>query len=49
MLHTSDRGDELRDLGAALGFQVVDLGGGRVDLIRTLQPVAVRSACQSRR
>ena len=26
VLHTSDRGAELRDLGAALGFQVVDLG-----------------------
>jgi len=39
VLHTSYRGDELRAVGAALGFQVVDLGRGRLDLIRTLRPV----------
>jgi GNAT superfamily N-acetyltransferase len=38
VLHTSYRSAELRDLGAALGFRVVDLGSGRLDLIRTRQP-----------
>lgn len=40
VLHTSYRGVELRGVGAALGFQVVDLGRGRLDLIRTLHPVS---------
>ena len=43
VLHTSHRGAELHELGAALGFRVVDLGRGRVDLIRTLAPTT-RSA-----
>jgi GNAT superfamily N-acetyltransferase len=43
VLHTDRRHGELRDLGAALGFQVVDLDRGRIDLLRTLQPVS-RSA-----
>ncbi|HEU4839800.1 MAG TPA: GNAT family N-acetyltransferase [Ilumatobacteraceae bacterium] len=38
VLHTSYRSAELGDLGAALGCRVVDLGCGRVDLIRTRQP-----------
>ncbi len=37
-MRTSYRGSELRDLGASLGFQVVDLGQGRVDLVRVLAP-----------
>jgi GNAT superfamily N-acetyltransferase len=40
VLHTSYRGSELRELGAALGFQVVDLGRGRLDLIRTFRPAS---------
>ena len=34
-MHTSYRGAELRELGASLGFQVIDLGRGRLDLVRT--------------
>jgi GNAT superfamily N-acetyltransferase len=40
VLHTSYRSAELRDVGAALGFQVVDVGGGRVDLIHTRHPLS---------
>ena len=40
VVHTSYRGAEIREVGAALGFHVVDLGRGRVDLIRTLQPAS---------
>ena len=43
VLRTSERGDALRELASALGFQVVELGRGHIDLIRTLQPVS-RSA-----
>jgi GNAT superfamily N-acetyltransferase len=42
VLRTSERGDRLRELAAALGFEVVDLGQG-LDLIRVLPP-ACRSA-----
>jgi GNAT superfamily N-acetyltransferase len=38
VMRTSYRGSELRDLGASLGFQVVDFGHGRVDLVRVLAP-----------
>jgi GNAT superfamily N-acetyltransferase len=38
VMRTSYRGSELRDLGASLGFRVVDLGHGRVDLVRVLAP-----------
>ena len=40
VLHTSHRSDELGAVGAALGFQVIDLGRGRLDLIRTLRPTS---------
>ena len=43
VLRTSDRRSDLRDVGDALGFQVVDLGQGRLDLVRSLAP-ATRSA-----
>lgn len=43
VLHTSYRSAELRELGAALGFQAIDLGRGRPDLVRTLHPLT-RSA-----
>ncbi len=38
VMRTSYRSDELREIGASLGFQVVDLGQGRLDLVRTLAP-----------
>ena len=38
VMRTSYRGTELRELGASLGFQVVDLGQGRIDLVRMLTP-----------
>ena len=38
VMRTSYRGAELRELGASLGFQVVDLGQGRIDLVRMLTP-----------
>jgi GNAT superfamily N-acetyltransferase len=43
VLRTSHRRSDLRELGNALGFQVFDLGRGRVDLVRSLEPAA-RSA-----
>ncbi len=43
VLRTSYRRSDLRELGDALGFQVVDLGQGRLDLVRRLAP-ATRSA-----
>jgi GNAT superfamily N-acetyltransferase len=39
VLRTRSRVDELRAVGAELGFRVVDLGGGRLDLLRTLAPL----------
>jgi GNAT superfamily N-acetyltransferase len=38
VLRTCYRASELRQLGDALGFQVVDLGQGRLDLVRWLAP-----------
>jgi GNAT superfamily N-acetyltransferase len=38
VMRTSYRGAELRELGSSLGFQVVDLGQGRIDLVRMLTP-----------
>jgi GNAT superfamily N-acetyltransferase len=38
VMRTGYRGAELRELGASLGFHVVDLGEGRVDLVRVLTP-----------
>lgn len=43
VLRTSYRGSDVRELGNALGFQVFDLGRGRLDLVRSLEP-ATRSA-----
>jgi GNAT superfamily N-acetyltransferase len=43
VLRTGGRGSELRQLAQTLGFQVFDLGRGRLDLVRSLTP-AVRSA-----
>jgi GNAT superfamily N-acetyltransferase len=40
VVRTSSRGAEIREVGAALGFRVVDLGGGRVDLVRALPPAS---------
>ena len=39
VLRTSYRGSDLRELGHALGFEVFDLGRGRLDLVRSLEPV----------
>ena len=38
VMRTSYRSAEQRELGASLGFQVVDLGRGRLDLVRTAPP-----------
>ena len=43
VIRASARGSDIRELGHALGFQVYDLGRGRLDLIRTLEQ-ASRSA-----
>ena len=43
VVRTSHRRSDLRELGSTLGFQVVDRGRGRVDLVRSLEP-ATRSA-----
>ena len=43
VLRTSRRGADLHGLADALGFQAVDLGHGRLDLVRSLEP-AIRSA-----
>ncbi len=43
VMRSSYRGSDLQEIGTALGFQVFDLGRGRVDLIRSLGP-ATRSA-----
>jgi GNAT superfamily N-acetyltransferase len=43
VVHTNRPNPALRALGAGVGFQVVDVGAGRLDLIRTLRPVT-RSA-----
>jgi GNAT superfamily N-acetyltransferase len=40
VMRTRYRGAELRELLASLGFQVFDLGPGRLDLVRTLTPDA---------
>lgn len=43
VVRTSRRGAELHGLADALGFQAFDLGHGRLDLVRSLEP-AIRSA-----
>lgn len=39
VLRTSVCGTDVRELGNGLGFHVVDLGRGRLDLVRILEPV----------
>ena len=43
VLRTSHRPSDLREVGRELGFEVFDLGRGRIDLVRRLEPVG-RSA-----
>jgi N-acetylglutamate synthase-like GNAT family acetyltransferase len=38
VMHTNGPSAGVRSLGAALGFQLVDLGAGRLDLLRMLSP-----------
>ncbi|MET0326008.1 MAG: GNAT family N-acetyltransferase [Ilumatobacteraceae bacterium] len=43
VVRTDHRVSELRELGTELGFRVFDVGRGRLDLVRSLEP-AFRSA-----
>jgi hypothetical protein len=38
-MRTCYRASELRDLGHELGFDVVDTGRGRLELVRVLAPL----------
>lgn len=40
VLRGSHRGTDLRELGAVLGFEVFDLGRGRLVLVRKLEPAS---------